>query len=74
MPTTAQAPSYQNQILSALSTAEIAALAPYLSLEDLPVGTRLLDPGEECVFGYFLESGMASGVGSMAKQGRPYAS
>lgn len=66
MPATSQAPSYRNHILSALSKTEIAGLAPHLSLEDLPVGTKLLSAGEECVHVYFLESGLASGVVSMA--------
>lgn len=66
MPATALEFSFRNLILSALSKIEIAVLAPHLSAEDLPVGTRLLGPGEECAFGYFLESGMASGVVSLA--------
>lgn len=65
MPATAQAPSYRNQILSALSKTEIAGLIPHLSPEDLPVGEKLLGAGEECVHVYFLESGLASGVVSM---------
>lgn len=66
MPATAQASSYRNQILSALSKTEIAYLAPHLSPVDLPAGQTLLAAGEECVLAYFLESGMASGVVSMA--------
>src|SRR5512140_303474 len=66
MPATGQASSFRNLILSALSKTEIAGLAPHLSAVNLPVGTQLLGPGEECAFGYFLESGMASGVVSMA--------
>jgi CRP-like cAMP-binding protein len=66
MPATAQAPSYRNQILSALPKIEIAGLAPHLSLEDLPVSKKLLGAGEECVHVYFPETGMASGVVSMA--------
>lgn len=66
MPATVQAPSYRNQILSALSKTEMAGLAPHLSAVDLPVGKTLRATGEECVLGYFLESGMASSVISMA--------
>lgn len=63
---TSQSPSYRNHILSTLSETEIAGLAPHLSREDLPVGKRLLGFGEECVHVYFPESGLASGVVSMA--------
>ena len=57
---------YKNRILASLSKAEISRLAPHLSPLNLPIGTTLLDPGEEIAFAYFLESGLASVVVSMA--------
>lgn len=66
MPATAPALSYQNQILSALSKTEMASLALHLSPVELPAGKTLLAIGEKCVLGYFLESGLASVVVSMA--------
>jgi len=57
--------SYKNRILASLPKAEIARLAPHLSKLPLPSGTTLLNPGEEIVYAYFLESGLASVVVAM---------
>ncbi len=58
--------SYKNGILAALTKAEISRLAPHLSPLTLQAGKTLLKPGEEVVYVYFLESGMASIVINMA--------
>ena len=58
--------SYKNRILAALPKAEISRLAPHLSPLTLEAGRTLLKPGEEIVYAYFLESGMASIVTAMA--------
>jgi CRP-like cAMP-binding protein len=58
--------SYKNRILASLPKAELARLAPHLSPLPLPSGKTLLTPGEEIVYAYFLESGMASVVVAMA--------
>src|SRR5437868_15398546 len=57
---------YKNRILASLPKAEISRLAPHLSPLNLPIGTTLLDPGEEFVFAYFLDSVLASVVVTMA--------
>lgn len=49
----------QNSILSALSEADAAALAPHLHLIDLPREHRLERRGRACDFIYFIERGMA---------------
>jgi len=58
--------SYKNRILAALTKAEITRLAPHLSPVTLESGKTLLHPGEEIVYAYFLESGLASVVVAMA--------
>jgi CRP-like cAMP-binding protein len=58
--------AYKNKILAALPKAEIARLSPYLSPLPMPAGKTLLGPGEEIVYAYFLESGLASVVVAMA--------
>jgi CRP-like cAMP-binding protein len=58
--------SYRNRILASLPKAELARLEPHLSPLLLPAGKTLLNPGEEIVYAYFLESGMASVVVAMA--------
>jgi CRP-like cAMP-binding protein len=57
---------YKNRILASLPKAEIGRLAPYLSPLTLETGKTLLDPGENMTHAYFLESGLASVVVSMA--------
>jgi len=58
--------SYKNRILAALTKAEITRLAPHLSPVTLESGKTLLHPGEDIVYAYFLESGLASVVVAMA--------
>jgi len=58
--------SYKNRILAALTKAEITRLAPHLSPVTLESGKTLLHPGEEILYAYFLESGLASVVVAMA--------
>jgi CRP-like cAMP-binding protein len=67
MPATANTNnSYKSQILASLPKAEISRLAPHLSPLTLEIGKSLLNPGEEIVYAYFLESGLASAVFAMA--------
>lgn len=49
----------QNSVLSALSAADAAFLAPHLQLVDLPREQRLERRGRTCEYVYFLERGMA---------------
>lgn len=58
----AESRTYKNRILAALPKAEIARLAPHLSPLTLEAGKTLLNPREDIVYAYFLESGMASVV------------
>jgi CRP-like cAMP-binding protein len=57
---------YKNRILASLPKVEIGRLAPYLLPLTLEIGKTLLDPCEDVDYAYFLESGMASVVISMA--------
>jgi CRP-like cAMP-binding protein len=67
MPATANTNnSYKNQILASLPKAEISRLAPHLWPLTLEIGKSSLNPGEEIVYAYFLESGLASAVIAMA--------
>ena len=66
MPATNSRNPYKNRILASLPKAEIGRLAPYLSPLTLPVSEILVEPGEEITHAYFLESGLASVVISMA--------
>ena len=56
---------YKNRILASLPKAEISQLAPHLSPVTLDIGMGLLYPGEEIVYAYFLETGLASVVITM---------
>ena len=57
---------FKNRILAALPKAEISRMSPHLSPLNLPKGKPLIDPDEESVYVYFLESGLASVVIEMA--------
>jgi len=56
---------YKNQILSRLSRTEIARLRPNLEQLLLPQKKDLGLPGQNALYGYFLEEGMASIVVTM---------
>jgi CRP-like cAMP-binding protein len=57
---------YKNHLLASLPAAEIAQLAPHLSPVTLDNGMSLLNSGEDIVYAYFLETGLASVVVTMA--------
>ena len=50
----------QNQILAALSLADLASLSPHLQLVLLPVGKMLYEPGEKLRHAYFPTSSIIS--------------
>jgi len=58
--------SYKNLVLASLPKADLALLTPHLSPTNLASGKTLLSPGEDIVYAYFLESGLASVVVAMA--------
>ena len=57
---------YKNQILASLPNSEIGRLAPHLSPVTFKNGMTLVNPGAEIAYAYFMETGMASLVITMA--------
>jgi CRP-like cAMP-binding protein len=62
-PTTLTA--YKNLVLTSMSGPDIARLAPYLFLVDLPRNQTLQEPGKTVEMVYFLEEGICSVVATM---------
>src|SRR5215203_1693923 len=60
-----------NWLLAALSSADRELLKPHLHPVALPLGKRLIAPGEPIEFVYFLEAGLGSDIAVVGEGERP---
>jgi CRP-like cAMP-binding protein len=60
-----------NWLLAALSSADRELLKPHLHPVTLPLGKRLIAPGEPIEFVYFLEAGLGSDIAVVGEGERP---
>jgi CRP-like cAMP-binding protein len=60
-----------NWLLASLSEQDRAILAPHLEPVPLPLGSRLISPGEPIEYVYFLDSGLGSDIALSGEDDKP---